>query len=413
MMQKRYQLLLAFGFLFLSNSSAFLTIIWLSPEIVRIEALFFLVLTTLSFWILNKNNKVPQFFAILKENWILFPFFIFSGFSLFWSVYFEISLFRWLIFTFTVITGGYLGIQNNLKQLAHLLSIFGVYILFLSSMLVFFTPNVGIMNYHSIEGAWKGLYWHKNHMGLIAAFVNILFLINIISSWQSGRKNVWAWGLLYFFSLFFMYKSDSAAAQITILILHGVILLLLVWLKYKESIRKVHYLILAAILLISLFVLSINIDLFLAIFNRNTTLTGRIPMWTYLFSAYFSQHPFFGYGFNAFWYIEPYRIAVQQAAGYPDQIVIADNGFIDILVNTGYIGLFLFLIFYVGVWWRSIQYAGKATDVYGLFPLILMFFTLLANISWSLMFENEGFFMLIMIAVLFSISNKNLAGSEN
>jgi hypothetical protein len=40
----------------------------------------------------------------------------------------------------------------------------------------------------------------------------------------------------------------------------------------------------------------------------------------------------------------------------------------------------------------------------GVFPVILMAYTLLANISWSLLFENEGFFMLIMIAVLFSTS---------
>ena len=128
-------------------------------------------------------------------------------------------------------------------------------------------------------------------------------------------------------------------------------------------------------------------------------------MWTYLFNTYFSKHPLLGYGFNAFWYIDSHRVAMGLAAGYPDPIVIADNGFIDILINTGYVGLILFLVFYFGVWWRSIQYARKAKDINGIFPLILMSFTLLANISWSLIFENEGFFMLIMISVLFSISN--------
>jgi O-antigen ligase len=92
------------------------------------------------------------------------------------------------------------------------------------------------------------------------------------------------------------------------------------------------------------------------------------------------------------------------AAGYPGPIVIADNGFIDILINTGYSGLILFLIFYFGAWWHSIKYAMKARDINGVFPVILMSYTLLANISWSLIFENESFFMLIMISVLFFIS---------
>jgi O-antigen ligase len=114
-----------------------------------------------------------------------------------------------------------------------------------------------------------------------------------------------------------------------------------------------------------------------------------------------------GYGFNAFWYLDTHRVATQQAAGYPDPILIADNGFIDLLVNTGYIGLSFFLLFYAGMWLRSIQHAVKFPDINGLFPILLMAFTLLANISWSMLFENESFFMLNMIAVLFCISNRN------
>jgi O-antigen ligase len=127
-------------------------------------------------------------------------------------------------------------------------------------------------------------------------------------------------------------------------------------------------------------------------------------MWGYLFETYLSKRPFLGYGFNAFWYIDSYRVAIGKAAGYPDPIVIADNGFIDILINTGYIGLILFLIFYFGAWWRSIKYASKAKDINGLFPVILMTYTALANVSWSVMFENESFFMLVMLAVLFRVS---------
>ena len=113
-----------------------------------------------------------------------------------------------------------------------------------------------------------------------------------------------------------------------------------------------------------------------------------------------------GYGFNAFWYIESHQVAVQQAAGYPDPIIIADNGFIDILINTGFVGLFLFLIFYFGLWWRSIAFASKAKDIIGVFPVILMSYTLVANITWSLIFENEGFFMLLMISVLFYVTSQ-------
>lgn len=286
-----------------------------------------------------------------------------------------------------------------------MLSVLGIFILFISSIFVFFEPTIGVMNYYSIQGAWKGLYWHKNHMGLIAAFINILFIVNIIDGLQSKRPYLAFWGL-YLYSLFFIYKTDSVAAYLTTISIHAVIMLTFLWIRFRKNIRSFHYLAFIVFLALASLTLYMNMDYFLGLFNRNASLTGRIPMWTHLFDTYLSQRPFLGYGFNAFWYLDPHRVAMQKAAGYPDPIVIADNGFIDILVNTGILGLTLFSIFYFVLWWRSIKYAGKAKDIIGLFPVILMSYTLLANISWSLIFENENFFMLIMISVLFRISRE-------
>jgi O-antigen ligase len=265
------------------------------------------------------------------------------------------------------------------------------------------------MNYYIIQGAWSGIYWHKNHMGLLATFINILFLINIIISFPSRQRDILFWGLLYLYSLVFLYQTDSVAAYLTTIFLHGLILVALLWLKFRQRIRRVHYLVVGTLLIVAAAILFINLDQFFAIFNRNTTLTGRIPMWSYLFDAYINERPILGYGFNAFWYIKSHQEALQLAAGYPDTIIIADNGFLDILVNTGYVGLGLFLIFYGHAWWRSLRYTLSAQEITGFFPLILMAYTLLANISWSLVFENEGFFMLVMISVLFCITGRSRA----
>jgi len=408
--QQIFDLLLLFFLFFLSNASAFFYVVWIVPGIVFIGMLIWILLTTICVWIMHTHGLLPTFLESLKKIWFLFPFLIFSAFSIFWSVYWEVSLYRWITFLCVIITGGYIGLRYDIKKLFNFLSVFGIYILFLSSIVIFLLPNIGIQNYYIIQGAWKGIFWHKNHMGLIAAFINILFLINIIYTLQSGMKNILSWGLLYLLSLFFVYQTDSVAAYFTIIFLHGIILFALMWLKIKEKISRLHYLIFLAVLVLTSLVMFLNLDLLFGVFNRSPTLTGRVPMWSYLFDTYFSERQLGGYGFNAFWYVDSYRVDIGLAAGYPDPIVIADNGFIDILINTGYIGLFLFSIFYFGVWWRSIRYAVQVKDIYGFFPVILMSFTLLANVSWSLIFENEGFFMLIMISLLFSISNRIPAG---
>ena len=406
--QRTLSLLFLFCLFFFSNASAFFHVVWLAPGIVYLESVVWLILAAISVWILIKKHLAINFFYTLKRNWAIFPFLIFSGFSIFWSIYWEISLFRWLILVCTIITGTYIGLLYDGKRVIELLSVFGIYILLLCSIIIIFAPDIGVMHYYTIQGAWRGMYWHKNHMGLITSFVNMLFLINFINSLQGKVKHRILWVLLYAFSLVFVYKTDSVAAYFTTIGLHGVIFVALVLLKYGKSIRKSHYLIFFIAIFAASIILFMNLDNIFAIFNRNTSLTGRIPMWTHLFSTYFKEHPVLGYGFNAFWYIDSFRVEIGLAAGYPDPVIIADNGFIDILMNTGFIGIFLFLIFYVGAWWRCLQYARNAVDINDIFPVILMTFTLLANISWSLIFENESFFMLLMISVLSYIPVRRL-----
>jgi O-antigen ligase len=305
-----------------------------------------------------------------------------------------------------LIVGGTIGLHYDLKEITTLLSGFGVLILAASAFLIIFNSNIGVMNYHSIQGAWRGLFWHKNHFGLIAAFINLLFLINLIDSIRSGNKQKYVWGLLYLLSFLFIFKSDSAAAYITTICLTAVVLIAFLWLRFKTKLRRVHYWIFFSALILLLAIAFLGRNFIFGTFNRDASLTGRVPMWSYLFKTYMEKRPLLGYGFNAFWYDNFHRVNIQAVAGYPDPIVISDNGFIDILVNTGVIGFLLFLVFYFGMWWRSVKTAKEAVNLYGLFPLFLMCFTLIANISWSLLFENENFFMLAMVAVLFCNSRK-------
>jgi len=417
MLQNKYQqisdLLLLFITFFLSNFSAFIHYIWLIPEVVLIETAIWLIVAIVIVWILKRHGLLSVFVANLGKNWIILPFAAYAGFSIFWSVSWEISLSRWLILLFTIITGGYIGLRYTMDELVRYLSVFGVYILVVSSLFILLIPDLGVMNYYTIHGAWKGLYWHKNHMGFVAAFTNTLFLINIVYSFGLKRKLALPWIPLYLFSLFFVYQTDSVAAYITTVFLHVVIILTLLLLKYRERLRSSNYVIFGIIVIVALIVLYDNLDLFFKFFNRSPTLTGRLPMWSILFETYFSRRPVLGYGFNAFWYVGSYRVAMGLAAGYPDQIVIADNGFIDILMNTGYFGLALFLLFYFGAWARSVRYAAKAKDIIGLFPVFLMVYTLMANVSWSLIFENEGFFMLIIISVLFCVANGSASRNQD
>jgi O-antigen ligase len=227
----------------------------------------------------------------------------------------------------------------------------------------------------------------------------MVFLVRTIGGLGSHDRAAWIWAALYFFALLVVWKSESAAAYITVLILHALTVLLLGNLQFKASLHAWHYAVLALGLLAALAVVLGNLEFVFGVFNRNTSLTGRVPMWGHLFDLYISRRPLGGFGFSAFWYPVEHRITMQQMAGYPDPIVVADNGFLDLLLNTGYVGLALFLLFFASLWWRALRNAWYAAGVYELLPLIVLAFVLIANLTWSLLFENESFFMLIMIAL--------------
>ena len=124
MSQKRFQqisdLLLIFSLFFIANASALFFVLWLSPAFVTLEFILWLVLTIIAIWYLKKGDQLSDFIGAFRKNWFILPFLIFSGLSIFWSVYWEISTFRWLMLLFTIIAGGYIGLNYDLKKMIQL-----------------------------------------------------------------------------------------------------------------------------------------------------------------------------------------------------------------------------------------------------------------------------------------------------
>ena len=127
MLENKYlripSLLIVFISYFLSNVSAFYgSIIWLTPPLVLGESIIWVVLASLSIWILNKQHNIAQFLEKLRRNWIILPFFIFSGLSIFWSFIGKSPYTDGSSFFCTIITGGYIGLRYDIKEIIKLLS---------------------------------------------------------------------------------------------------------------------------------------------------------------------------------------------------------------------------------------------------------------------------------------------------
>ena len=123
------------------------------------------------------------------------------------------------------------------------------------------------------------------------------------------------------------------------------------------------------------------------------SLTGRVPLWEILWPAV-EQRPLLGSGFVAFWSPENLYL-MKRVVGFP--VVSAHNGFLEELLNTGAIGLVLFMTFWISAMILAVSQARRGNALGWLAFLYLVFYLFL-NMTTSLMQEYlEPVFMVVFV----------------
>jgi O-antigen ligase len=358
-------------------------------------------------FLLRRHSLFNTYLNAWKKNWLLFLFIGLAFISLAWSVSPVASLYRALELLFTTLVGAYIGIRYNMRGLMNILFWFGTVVVLFCFTLALRYPGLGTMLNNPYDGAWNGIFWHRNHMGSIMALLNSIFLLRMILEIRGHKNIAFLDGIFYLFSLFLVGLSRSATAYILFLGLNFLIALITVWLTFKARLRPFHYYLGAGILVLCSILVFANINFILGLFNRDTSITGRVPMWMFLVKNIISQRPWLGYGFGAMWTIESFRVQVQHVVGWLYPVLIGDNGYLDILLHLGIAGLIVFLLTLAGMCFRTGKFAFHNLTIEGFFPFIVVIYALVANISFSLFLETESFVWLLMVISLFITSSRN------
>ena len=166
-------------------------------------------------------------------------------------------------------------------------------------------------------------------------------------------------------------------------------------------IKPAHYYLPGAIAVAGLFLAFSNLDQIFGLFNRSTSLTGRVPLWQAIIDNAVVERPWLGHGFGAAWSLESFRAPIMQKAGWVSQPLIADNGYLEILLHLGAAGLGLFMVVFITLVIRAIRFSLEQKTLAGFFPLSVAVYALIANISFSLFAETEVFVWLLIVAALF------------
>jgi O-antigen ligase len=371
------------------------------------EVFWWFLATFLVLWLLIREGNLRNYGRNWRQQPSLLVFLAICTLSVFWSGNQTVTVFRSLVLIMSTWVAAYIGMRCNPKELLHYLSWFGVGIVVASMCMVLADPSLGMNRYYG-PGVWRGIFWNKNHLGSISALCSALLFLRLVDMRAMPVHATKAFFMLiYFGSLVVVYKSHSAAGYLLVLIVHATVFLSLLWIRYAKHLGRRHYIYLSVSVILLTAVLLTNLDIIFGALGRSSTLTGRTDLWAYLLEDIVSRKPFLGYGFGSLWGDPHFRLQIYEKIGW-NQPVIGDNGFMDILLGVGTIGLAACMMVFFAAWKGTIGCIVREKSVASCLPPLVMLFAFFSNISFSLLTEIEVMVWGLIVVILFMTSERTV-----
>ncbi len=362
-------------------------------------------------YLLKRYQQTAVYLAMWRRNWLPALFILLALASVFWSIAPAATAFRFLELFFATLVAAYFGMRLDPERMMQTLFWCGAVLYILSIALAYGAPPTGTMYWAPFDGAWRGVYWHRNHLASITAFLSIVYLMRVILALKDRNSKGILDGVFYVLSLVILFYSKSATGYIVFLILHAFLLVILAWLWLYPHLQRKHYLWTLAVGIFITILILINLDFVFGIFNRDSTMTGRIGLWSHLLKIG-SQRLWLGHGFGAVWTLDAFREQIRLLVGWTSQPLIGDNGLLDIYLHLGITGVVLFFGILTLVAFRTIRYATTQKTLTGFFPLLVLVYAVFANITFSLFVETEVFVWFLIVAALFMTTSVENARVE-
>ncbi len=296
--------------------------------------------------------------------------------STFWSDYPDISLRRGLIVLGATLFGTYFATSFSFQeQLQHLAWAFtGIILLCLGFGILL--PKYGLMHVEPHDGAWRGIYMHKQGLGtqmtVSAAFFLTLFKSQI---YLSNPK-------LFLFSLggsvFLLFASRSSTGLVVFSVL-AIALWICQLLRSRFEIMVPTLIGVTTLVTTFAFYVLDNVDAVTNLFGKDATFSGRAPLWAALWEM-INRRPWLGYGYEGFWQGRSSESSlVWQVIGW--SAPHAHNGILELLLAIGWVGTTLFLISLGVNLFRTFQLIRLNTSVETIYPLLFLLYFILTNMT--------------------------------
>lgn len=220
------------------------------------------------------------------------------------------------------------------------------------------------------------------HPNALSCYISCYILALITIMCQNKHKAQFPYLILIAIGFAFLHLSKSRTAFFC-----TVLVAFIIWLPSSTMSRRLTGFMALMILILSLafvfqdtFAEKLNSVVFMGRESEEgaSTLTNRTPLWNECMT-YVEKKPWFGYGYDAFW--TPYRIyLISQHQGW--SVPHSHNGYIELLLSMGVVGLVLYLGTIVIFFKRVLKFYFRSRDVVHLFA-----FGMIVWLSFEMMLE--------------------------
>jgi len=326
-------------------------------------AVFFLLLIGGIFVLARRKKQVVQ---LLQASVPILLFFCYTVSSVLWSKYPEAAFKRWtkdvgeLAMVLIIVTefDPVVALRRIFSRVGFILLPASVLLIRYSDIGRGYDPDGHPMN--------TGVTTNKNTLGLITFFIALGAVWGLLHALRdkgdiNRRRHLITRAVLLAFAVTVLYMAHSATS-VACFGLGTVLILATISPIFKRRPSRLHGLVFTILLSGVVLIFFGGESLVIGALGRDSTLTGRTDIWNAVIPM--CPNPLIGAGFESFW--NSYGGSIEGLSRYQQGINSAHNGYIEVYLNLGWVGIVLISIVVIDAYRRSIAAFRRSPEIAGL-----------------------------------------------
>jgi exopolysaccharide production protein ExoQ len=288
---------------------------------------------------------------IISNNGWLIVFLLYCFISIVWSDFPFVAFKRWIkILGHPIMALIVLTEPDPDEALTRLMKRCAYVVVPVSILWIKYYPELGRGFSPWGGGESHGIAIGKNFLGADCLILGYFFFWYLLQTWRTER-NAWRRNELWLIAgfligIWWLFSQAHSATSLTSLIV-GILVIVFVGIRSVNK-NLIGTYMLVALVLVAAAELAFGISgRFSESLGRDSTLTGRTPLWTALLDMH--TNPILGTGFESFWLGERPRQLEGIFYFIPNE---AHNGYLETYLTLGSVGVFLLIGLFVATFWK-------------------------------------------------------------